>query len=178
METKLHIGCGDKYIPGFVHIDARELPHVDYVTPADKLDMFADQSVDLIYSCHMLEHLRRNEVAIVLREWHRVLKPGGILRLAVPDFEKIVEVYLKTKDLKSFLGLLAGRQDYPENTHYGVFDFAYLSEILSEIGFKNTHRYDWRQTVHKDYDDFSQAYLPHMDKEHGTLMSLNVEAEK
>ena len=178
METKLHIGCGEKYIPGFVHVDARELPHVDYVTTADKLDMFADQSVDLIYSCHMLEHLHRNEVEVVLREWHRVLKDGGILRLAVPDFEKITEVYLKTKDLKLLLGLLVGRQDYPENTHYGVFDFAYLSEILSKIGFKNIHRYDWRQTVHKDYDDFSQAYLPHMDKEHGTLMSLNIEAEK
>lgn len=178
METKLHIGCGVKYIPGFIHIDVRELPHVDYVTPADKLDMFADQSVDLIYSCHMLEHLHRNEVEVVLREWHRVLKQGGTLRLAVPDFEKIAEVYLKTKDLKSLLGLLVGRQDYPENTHYGVFDFAYLSEILSNIGFKNIRRYDWRQTVHKDYDDFSQAYLPHMDKEHGTLMSLNLEAEK
>lgn len=178
METKLHIGCGEKYIPGFIHIDVRKLPHMDYVTPAGKLDMFADGSVDLIYSCHMLEHLPRNEVEDVLKEWHRVLKPGGILRLAIPDFEKIVEVYNKTKDLKSLLGLLVGRQDYPENTHHGVFDFAYLTEILTGVGFKNIHRYDWRQTVHKDYDDFSQAYLPHMDKEHGTLMSLNMEAEK
>jgi len=178
METRLHIGCGDKYIPGFVHIDTRELPHVDYVTPADKLDMFADQSVDLVYSCHMLEHLRRNEVEVVLREWHRVLKQGGILRLAVPDFEKLAEVYLKTKDLKLLMGLLVGRQDYPENAHHGVFDFAYLFELLTNVGFKNIHRYDWRQTIHKDYDDYSQAYLPHMDKEHGTLVSLNVEAEK
>ena len=37
---KLHIGCGDRYIPGFIHIDVRKLPHVDYVTSADKLDMF------------------------------------------------------------------------------------------------------------------------------------------
>jgi len=39
-------------------------------------------------------------------------------------------------------------------------------------------RYDWRQTIHKDYDDVSPAYIPHMDKEHGILISLNVEAEK
>jgi len=178
MKTKLHIGCGNKYIPGFIHIDARDLPHVDYVTTAEKLDMFADDSVDLIYCCHMIEHLHRYEVESVLREWYRVLKPGGILRVATPDFEKIVEIYNKTRDLKSLLGLLIGRQDYPENTHHLVYDFEYLSELLTNVGFKNIHRYDWRQTIHKDYDDFSQAYFPHMDKEHGTLMSLNVEAEK
>lgn len=178
METKLHIGCGDKYIPGFIHVDVRKLSNVDYVTPADKLSMFADESVTLIYSCHMLEHLQRNMVDNVLKEWYRVLKAGGILRLAVPDFEKITQVYLKTKNLKSLLGLLIGRQDYPENIHYGVYDFDYLSEILREVGFKYIYRYDWRNTIHKEYDDFSQAYLPHMDKEHGVLMSLNVEAVK
>jgi len=175
---KLHIGCGEKYIPGFIHIDIRKFPHVDYVSSADKLDMFDDNSVDLIYSCHLLEHFRRDQVEGILKEWYRVLKPGGILRLAVPDFEKLVEVYLKTKDLKLILGPLVGRQDYPENIHHMAFDYATLTELLTTVGFKNIHRYDWRQTVHKDYDDYSQAYIPHMDKEHGILISLNVEAEK
>lgn len=178
MEKRLHIGCGKRYIPGFIHVDIRKLPHVDYVASADKLDMFEDNSVDLIYACHVLEHLKRDEIWEVLKEWHRVLKPGGILRVPVPDFEKLVEVYLKTKDLKLILGPLVGRQDYPENTHYLVFDYTYLSEVLTRAGFKNVRRYDWRQTIHKDYDDYSQAYIPHMDKEHGTLISLNVEAEK
>ena len=175
---KLHIGCGEKYIPGFIHIDIRKFPHVDYVTPANKLDMFADNSVDLIYSCHILEHFQRHKTEDVLREWYRVLRPGGILRMAVPDFEKLVEVYLETRNLKLILGPLVGRQDYPENTHYLVFDYPYLSEILQKVRFKNIHKYDWRQTIHKDYDDYSQAYIPHMDKEHGILISLNVECEK
>lgn len=177
-EVKLHIGCGHRYIPGFIHIDARKLPHVDYVTPADKLDMFQDNSVDLIYACHILDHLGRSEVDVVLKEWYRILVPGGILRIAVSDFEKLAEVYMRTKDLKLLLGPLLGRQDYPENTHYMIFDFQYLSEVLTGAGFKNIRRYDWRRTIHKDYDDLSQAYIPHMDKEHGTLISLNVEAEK
>jgi len=175
---QLHIGCGNRYIPGFIHIDIRKLPHVDYVASADKLDMFDDNSVDLIYTCHVLEHFGRQQIEHVLKEWHRVLKVGGILRLAVPDFEKLVEVYLKTKDLKLIIGPLVGRQDYPENTHYIVFDYSYLSEVLKRAGFKNIHRYEWRQTIHKDYDDYSQAYIPHMDKEHGILISLNVECEK
>lgn len=175
---RLHIGCGDRYIPGFTHIDVRKLPHIDYVTSADKLDMIGDSTVDLIYCCHILEHFPRQQTNLALREWYRVLKPGGILRLAVPDFEKLVEVYLKTKDLKLVLGSLVGRQDYPENTHHMVFDFASLSEALQRVGFKNVHKYDWQQTIHKDYDDYSQAYVPHMDKEHGILISLNVEAIK
>jgi len=175
---KLHIGCGDRYIPGFTHIDIRKLPHVDYVTSADKLDIFEHSSVDLIYACHILEHFKRHKTENVLKEWYRVLKLGGILRVAVPDFEKLVEVYLKTKDLNLILGSLVGKQDYPENTHYMIFDYTYLSKVLTKVGFKNIHRYNWRQTVHKNYDDYSQAYIPHMDKEHGILVSLNVEAEK
>lgn len=177
-EIKLHIGCGKKYIPGFIHIDVRKLPHIDYVTSADRLDMFKNNSVNLVYACHVLEHFKRNQIENVLKEWYRVLKLGGILRIAVPDFEKLIEVYLKTKDLKLVLGPLAGRQDYPGNTHYVVFDYSYLAEVLKKVGFKNIHRYDWRKTIHKDYDDFSQAYIPHLEKEQGILISLNVEAEK
>ena len=47
-----------------------------------------------------------------------------------------------------------------------------------EVGFKNVERYDWRETEHAEFDDHSQAYLPHMDKENGTLISLNVECTK
>lgn len=170
---KLYLGCGKRYIPGFYHIDVKEFPHVN-VGSADKLD-FKSDSVDLIYACHLLEHFKRSQH--VLKEWYRVLRPGGILRLAVPDFEKLVGVYLKYKDMRLILGALTGRQDYPENTHYMVFDFVSLSENLKETGFKNIHRYDWRKTIHKDYDDFSQAYIPHMDK-NGILISLNIEATK
>lgn len=177
-EIKLHLGCGERYIPGFIHIDVRKFPHIDYVASVDKLDIFEDNSVDLIYACHLLEHFKRNQTEDILKEWHRVLKPGGILRLATPDFEKLAEVYLKYKDLKLILGPLVGRQDYPENTHYMIFDFATLSETLKKVGFKKIYRYDWRKTIHKDYDDFSQAYIPHMDKKNGILISLNIEAEK
>lgn len=175
----LHIGCGQRYIPTFTHhIDAIKFPHVDIVASADKLGMFADNSVDLIYASHLLEHFGRHDIEKVLQEWYRVLKVGGTLRLAVPDFEKIVEVYQRTKDLEPLLGLLVGGQTYPSNTHRVIFDATYLSKVLSAVGFKNIHRYDWRQMIHKDYDDFSQAYLPYMDKEHGTLMSLNMECQR
>lgn len=62
--------------------------------------------------------------------------------------------------------------------HKTVYDFDNIKKVLEEAGFRNIKRYDWRKTIHKDYDDYSQAYIPHMDKDHGILISLNVEAKK
>lgn len=175
---KLHLGCGKRHIPGFVHIDAVDYPHVDHVATIDNLSFIQDSSVDLIYNCHVLEHFKRRDVERVLREWHRVLKPGGVLRVSVPDFAKLCEVYQREGRLDLVIGALFGRQDYLYNIHYNVFDFASLAEVLRQSGFTNVRPYDWRETEHAGIDDFSQAYIPHMDKDNGTLISLNVECGK
>lgn len=175
---KLHLGCGKRFLPGFVHIDAVDYPHVDHIATIDNLSFIQTDSVDLIYNCHVLEHFKRRDVERVLSEWHRVLKPGGTLRVSVPDFSKLCEVYQREKKLDLVIGALFGRQDYLYNIHYNVFDFISLSKSLDQAGFVNVRYYDWRQTEHAGIDDFSQAYIPHMDKEHGTLISLNVECDK
>ena len=175
---KLHLGCGKRHIPGFVHIDAVEYPHVDHVATIDHLGFLPDDSVELIYNCHVLEHFRRNDVARVLREWRRVLRPGGTLRVSVPDFAKLCEVYQRTGELGLVIGPIFGRQDYLYTIHYTVFDEKSLRTLLQDCGYTDVRRYDWRATEHAAVDDFSQAYIPHMDREHGTLISLNVEATK
>lgn len=183
---KLHLGCGKRYIPGFVHIDLDYYPHIDYRQEISSLPMFKDNSVDLIYCCHAFEYFDREEAKGVLKEWKRVLKKGGVLRLAVPDFEAIVKVYLKYKDLghQGILGPLYGRMKIKTKRgekfiyHKTAYDFNSLKEMLKAAKFRNVRRYDWRKTIHKDYDDFSQAYIPHLDKKKGILISLNVEATK
>lgn len=175
---RLHLGCGKRYIPGFVHIDVVDYPHIDHVATIDNLSFIQTDSVDLIYNCHVLEHFKRRDVDRVLKEWWRVLKPGGTLRVSVPDFEKLCEVYLREKRIELVIGPLFGRQDYLYNIHYNVFDFDSLARALEQAGFVNVRRYDWRETEHAHIDDYSQAYIPHMDKEHGTLISLNVECDK
>lgn len=172
---KLHLGCGKRYIPGFVHIDAVDYPHIDHVSTIDHLPFIQDQSVELIYTCHVLEHFKRNDVERVLREWYRILKPGGVMRISVPDFAKLCEVYQRTSELGLVIGALFGRQDYLYNIHYNVFDFDSLSTLLKQTGYCDVKHYDWRQTEHAEVDDFSQAYIPHMDKENGIMISLNVE---
>ncbi len=62
--------------------------------------------------------------------------------------------------------------------HKTVYDFESLSTLLQSVGFDSVKKYNWRDTEHSNIDDCSQAYLPHMDKENGTLISLNVEASK
>ena len=59
-----------------------------------------------------------------------------------------------------------------------LYDFASLEKLCLGAGFRSIWRYDWRQTLHREYDDHSQAYFPHMDKERGEPISLNVEAMK
>ena len=175
---KLHLGCGKRYIEGWVHVDAVQHPHVDYIAMLDNLSFLDDESVQEIYACHVLEHFKRNEVKKFLSEWFRVMKKDSILRLAVPDFEKACQLYHQTKDIMLVKGLICGRQDYEFNFHYNVFDMKSISELLEEIGFSCVKKYDWRDTEHAHLDDYSQSYYPHLDKEHGMLLSLNIEAVK
>lgn len=175
---KLHLGCGKRHIPGYIHIDAVDYPHIDHVATIDNLSFIADESVDVVYTCHVLEHFKRRDVVRVLGEWRRVLKPGGILRTSVPDFAALVDIYRSTGDLNLVIGPIFGRQDYLYNIHYNVFDFASLQRDLEAAGFSGVARYDWRDTEHAEVDDYSQAYYPHMDKRNGTLISLNVVAVK
>jgi hypothetical protein len=53
-----------------------------------------------------------------------------------------------------------------------------LTKKLYDVGFKNVQTWDWKSTEHAYIDDYSQAYLPHMEKETGMQMSLNLQAEK
>lgn len=178
--VKLHLGCGSKYIPGFIHIDVIADDHIHHQGSICELP-YEENSVDLIYASHVLEHFGRQDVPNVLKEWHRVLKPAGVLRIAVPDFAACAKIYYEEglKDgLTGLIGLICGGQRDNYDYHKMVFDEPFLAALLLKTGFHEVRRWDWRLTEHAHIDDYSQAYLPHMDKERGTLMSLNLEALK
>jgi len=175
---KLHIGCGKKYISGYKHLDVIDFDHIDFVCDTRKLTMIEDESVSEIYACHILEHVERDQVLDVLHEWNRVLKVGGVLRVAVPDFEAVVAEYQENKNLMSFQGLLYGGQTYDYNFHHVAFDAIALEQFLVNAGFVDATHYDWRNFLPADYDDYSRAYIPHMDFENGRSMSLNMIARK
>jgi len=178
---KLHVGCGKRFIPGFVHIDQVRFPHVDHVQDIRRLPNFADSTASLIYACQVIEYFDREEVIDVLTDWRRVLAPGGILRLSVPNFAVICKLYQSGLPLEKFLGTLYGR--IPDGKdgfvyHRTTYDEASLAMLLGKLGFSDIRLWDWRKIEHADVDDFSQAYYPHMDKENGLLFNLNMQAKK
>ena len=178
---KLHLGCGQRHIPGFYHVDALPYPHVDRIGRIERLDFIPDDSVELIYACHVLEHFSRAETGDVIKEWHRVLQPKGVLRLSVPDFAACAAIYYEDglKDgLSGLIGLISGGQRDAYDYHKMIFDEPLLTEMLRAAGFREVRWWDWRETDHAHIDDYSQAHLPHMDKENGRLMSLNLEGVK
>lgn len=181
---KLHLGCGDRYIEGFVHIDINDSPHIDHQSDLMSLPFLSDNIASVIYSSHTLEYFDRDEVGHVLREWRRILCPGGVLRIAVPDFAAIVEIYHRFSDIehRGILGPLYGK--WPIGLggqhvyHKTAYDYKSLETTLTASGFKEIKRFDWRKTSHACVDDYSQAYIPHLAKTDGVLISLNVEAKK
>ena len=174
------MGCGWRdFGDDWIHIDGGDYSHLDY-NDITKLE-FIDNSVDLIYASHVIEYFDRTSIINILSEWKRVLKPNGILRIAVPDFNSICRLYM-TGDYKldSFTGPLYGRMDMGDDIiyHKTTYDYDSLQELLSNNGFTNIDYWDWRDTDHGVYDDHSQAYIPKMDKSNGTLISLNIECNK
>lgn len=167
---KLHLGCGKRKLPGWVGVDSREDVGADVVADVRDLSLWEGDSVNAIYACHVLEHIPRPEALRTLREWHRVLKPGGILRVSVPNLATIVKLYEQGVSSWRLLGLLCGRQDYPENTHYMVFDYEYLAWTLGNAGFYDIRRWNPDIVLPLGYDDYSRA------KVNNRCVSLNVEA--
>lgn len=179
---KIHIGCGKRNFGNdWVHIDGGDYEHLDHQDVSIKGLPYANNTADLIYSSHMIEYFDRQEVIGVLEEWYRVLKPNGVLRIAVPDFSSMCWLY-ENGDIKlnQILGPLYGKMKMGDETiyHKTVYDFDSLSQLLKECKFGEISKYNWRETEHAEFDDHSQAYIPHMDKDNGTLISLNVEATK
>ena len=107
----VHLGCWHRNIPGFVNVDLCDMPHINYKSNIDDLPFFQDDTVDLIYVSHAFEYFDRSEATAVLKEWCRVLRPGGTLRLAVPDFDQLAHIYQETGQLGKILGPLFGKMN-------------------------------------------------------------------
>lgn len=184
-KNKVHLGCGEKFLPGYTHVDLADFDHIDFKHDIKSLPMFENESIDVIYSSHTFEYFDREEAIKALNAWRRVLKSGGILRLAVPNFEALIDVYLQTNEIERVIGPLYGRWKIPGSNkivyHKTVYDFKSLSNLLESNGFNNVRLWDWKEVFQGElegFDDYSQAYFPHMRKEDGLLISLNIEADR
>lgn len=131
---RLNIGAGDHAIPGFISIDQR------FGHKADQLD-YADNSVDEVYASHVLEHFAIGDVQRVLREWVRVLKPGGRIRVAVPSVERAL---LLNKKFVSSWELtnrwICGGQTDAYDFHLCSFTDESLERLMQSVGLRDVSR--------------------------------------
>jgi predicted SAM-dependent methyltransferase len=174
---KLHLGCGPIHKPGWINIDLF-YPDSDLQLDAREPFPFRDGSASQVYSEHFFEHLSYPDEAVhVLRESLRVLAPGGLFTVGVPDMEKNVMVYVygdeeyernvserwhpKWCDTRMHHLNYAFRQ---EGEHQYGYDFETLARILANAGFTGIKRRPWNpemdQETRKDGTFYVEASKP------------------
>ena len=95
---RANLGCGNQICPGWINIDiTRTGPSVVAHDLSTGIPL-PNESCEVVYHSHVLEHLKRPDAQFFMGECFRVLKPGGILRVAVPDLEQACRQYLLTLD--------------------------------------------------------------------------------
>lgn len=174
----LHLGCGNIHIDDFVNVDIGEKPEVDVVDNIKTLEKFSDNSVKLIYACHVLEHFGHGEIPDILNRWYDLLIPGGELRISVPDIDRIVNIYknnwdhFQTPGNSPWVGLIFGGQRDEYDYHKTGFNFCWLKYLLEEAGFRGIEEYDHEPHWLGMYDS-SMANEPFKE-----FVSLNIKAFK
>ena len=143
---RLHVG-GTTPHPDWKILDVGAAPHVDFVGHCADLGAFADGSVAEIYASHVLEHLGfKRELPAALGEFHRVLVPGGVLHVSVPDLAVLCALYvdpaLAAADRYQVMRMLHGGQLDPADFHHAGFDETSLGERLRAAGFTGIARVD------------------------------------
>lgn len=183
-KVKLHLGAARRRLSGFLNIDREDSEGLDLVADVSDLSAFQSNSVNEIYSSHTLEYFDREEVIPVLSEWNRVLVPGGKVFVSVPDFPKLIEIYLASSEIGRVLGPLFGKWNNPANGetlyHKTVWDFASLSRALEQVGFGKISTFNpvkYLASIDPEFDDYSLAFYPHMERT-GIQVSLCIQAEK
>jgi len=173
---KVHFGCGNVNLPGWINIDALSNPHIHIVGSIEALKTFSQNSVDLIYACHVLEHLSLIESRKFIDIAYDSLKMGGSLLLSVPDFRSLAHLYIQTDNLVDIHPAIFGGQDYEFNFHKQGFDRLKLSDDLSKRGFHSIEDWSSLKEFGCEGFDWSSKKITISGKEH--FISLNIKAIK
>lgn len=135
--VRLNLGAGEHALPGYQNRDAKTGQEI-YPLP------HPDSSVDEIRASHVLEHFATADVAKVLADWVRALKPGGVLKIAVPDFETVARDYLAGRHTNP-QGYLMGGQTDALDFHKALFDREELTDLLRKAGMVGIRR--WQSEI-------------------------------
>jgi predicted SAM-dependent methyltransferase/trans-aconitate methyltransferase len=170
---KLHIG-GTVASSGWEILNIIPLGCVDHVGNAEDLSRFSDNSFSCVYASHILEHFGYQQaLPKALREWHRVLQPGGILYVSVPDLDVLCGLFgdktgLSKSERFHLMRMMFGGQTDQYDFHYVGLNEEFLTQFLIDAGFEAIERV----STFDMFDDASS--LVFKDR----LISLNMSARK
>lgn len=173
----IHVGCGQFDDKRYLNMDTRPGKHIHVVDTIENIaGVFPADYADLIYACHILEHIPYAKVPGVLAGVKTVLKKGGVFRISVPNFAVIVRMYQQKHKLEDVLAPLMGGQGYSDNFHYTAFDKASLTKLLLAAGFSHVRLWDPKTAEFYSFDDWAGRTFPLYGK--SWPISLNIEAVK
>lgn len=155
---KLHLGSGAINLQGWINVDARSYNHTHIVSDGFELCQFVDGAISEIYMCHVLEHFSFDESEALLKSLKAKLCPGGLLRISVPDFDKLINIYkLSDCDIDNVKFALMGGQDYQYNFHKSLYNLKSLRQLLTKCGYRNVLEWDAISDFGIDLGDWSSA---------------------
>lgn len=184
-DNYMNLGSADDRIAGYVAVDFFQ-PNVDYGADLRYPLLIDDAVFNGIFTEHTLEHLSYSEVAKILAECRRILKPGGIIRIIVPDLSIFVENYASNniswfRDWEREVLIPRGRSMISrmealsfvtqEYGHRSAWDFETMQKFLMDAGFIDIHK----RAFHEGSDP---RLLHDKDDVDRTMTSLYVEAKK
>jgi predicted SAM-dependent methyltransferase len=143
---RIELGGGDYPSPGYVHVDANwRSQHLEYLAEVGDLP-FANGTVQELLAIHLLEHIHPEKLDATLREWRRVLVPGGVAQIHVPNARTVLPAFLDAplEKKRTLATAIFGVTDSPDTTparvmvldqHKMIFDFELLKDFLLQAGF-------------------------------------------
>jgi len=175
----VNIGCGPNALPEWVNLDAARGDRIDIVWDLRRGLPFRDRSCTAIFGEHVIEHIPKDGAEFLLRECHRVLQPGGVVRLSTPDAGKFLRAYVNHQEF-----LNDSRFPDPADTpmdrvnmmmrefgqHLWVYDIESICLALKKAGFTSTREQTFGESAHPRMQD--------IDLEERAFESLYVEAIK
>jgi len=152
---RLNVGCGSHVAAGWVNCDVKREAGVDLVADLRRGLPLEQDSVDYAVSVHALPELSYPELVPALCELRRVLKPGGVLRLVLPDFDRTIDAYrngdgaffkVPADELRSAGGRFVAHALWFGYTR-SLFTLDFTAELLTKAGFERVCRCAHRQTA-------------------------------
>ncbi len=168
---KLHIG-GESVKEGWKILNITKKPGVDFIGDISDLSMFDDNSISTVYASHVLEHVKQSKALDTLIQINRILEPGGMLLLSVPDMDILCHTFINpvaSIEVKfHVMRMIFGGQIDDHDFHFFGWNQSFLFNFLTQANFTNLKRVE-SFNLFQDTSDYKPFGFP---------ISLNVMAAK